>query len=66
MQYRYRPLDATTHLWELFDLIVIDEAHSLVLDASYQSAPFYVMELINEFCARHKAKCKEPVLPAAA
>ena len=60
MQYRYRPLDATTHLWELFDLIVIDEAHSLVLDASYQSAPFYVMELINEFCARHKAAAADP------
>ena len=54
------PLDATTHLWELFDLIVIDEAHSLVLDASYQSAPFYVMELINEFCARHKAAADNP------
>ena len=60
MQYRYRPLDVTTHLWELFDLIVIDEAHSLVLDASYQSAPFYVMELINEFCARHKAAASDP------
>ena len=60
MQHRYRPLDATTHLWELFDLIVIDEAHSLVLDASYQSAPFYVTELINEFCARHKAAAADP------
>ena len=60
MQYHYRPLDATTHLWELFDLIVIDEAHSLVLDASYQSAPFYVMELINEFCARHQAAADDP------
>lgn len=60
MQYRYRPLDATTHLWELFDLIVIDEAHSLVLDASYQSAPFYVTELTNEFCARHKAAAADP------
>lgn len=60
LQYRYRPLDTTTHLWELFDLIVIDEAHSLVLDASYQSAPFYVIELINEFCARHKAAADDP------
>jgi len=60
MQYRYRPLNATTHLWELFDLIVIDEAHFLVLDASYQSAPFYVMELINEFCSRHKAAAADP------
>lgn len=47
LQYRYNPRDITTHLWELFDIIVIDEAHSLVLDATYQSAPFYVRELIK-------------------
>ena len=60
MQYRYRPYDATTHLWELFDIIVIDEVHSLVLDSTYQSAPFYVRELINEFLDRHKWAKKEP------
>lgn len=54
LQYRYHPQDITTHLWELFDLIVIDEAHSLVTDASYQSSPFYVNELIWEFERRHK------------
>ncbi len=59
-QYRYHPQDITTHLWELFDLIVVDEAHSLVTDASYQSAPFHVNELIREFCARHKAAEEDP------
>lgn len=59
-QYIYHPQDILTHLWELFDLIVIDEAHSLVMDASYQSAPFYVNELIREFCARHKAAVEDP------
>lgn len=60
LQYRYQPQNITTHLWELFDLIVIDEAHSLVLDASYQSAPFYVSELIREFIERHKQAEKDP------
>ena len=60
LQYRYYPEDSSTHLWELFDLIVIDEAHSLVTDASYQSSPFYVMELIREFCARHQAAERDP------
>lgn len=59
-QYIHHSQDILTHLWELFDLIVIDEAHSLVMDASYQSAPFCVNELIREFCARHKAAEEDP------
>lgn len=60
MQYRYKPRDCTTPLWDLFDLIVIDEAHALVTDTSYQSAPFYVIELINEYLRRHKAAEDDP------
>lgn len=60
LQYVYHPQDIMTHLWELFDLIVVDEAHSLVTDASYQSAPFYVDNLIREFSARHKAAEADP------
>ena len=60
LQYRYDPRDITTHLWELFDLIVVDEVHSMVLDASYQSAPFYVHELINKFLELHKWADKDP------
>lgn len=52
-QYCYNPEDATTHLWELFDLIVIDEVHSLLLDATYQSAPYYVQRLVEETLDRH-------------
>ena len=59
-QFRYKPKDCTTPLWDLFDLIVIDEAHALVTDASYQSAPFYVIELINEYLRRHKAAEDDP------
>ncbi len=45
----YSPSDTSTHLWELFDMIVVDEAHSLVTDATYQSSPFYTFELINHY-----------------
>ena len=54
LKYVYVSDDVTTHLWELFDIIVIDEYHSIVLDASYQSAPFYIKELIEEFKLRHE------------
>ena len=60
LQYRYDPQNITTHLWELFDIIVIDEAHSLVLDATYQSAPFYVRELIKLYNSRVRSHRKNP------
>ena len=60
MQYRYDPRDITTHLWELFDIIVVDEVHSMVLDATFQSAPFYVQELVNKFLELHKFAEKNP------
>ena len=47
----------TSHLWERFDMIIIDEAHSLLADASYQSSPFYVRRLIEETLAR-SSTCK--------
>lgn len=48
----YDPSDPGTHLWNLFDMIVVDEFHSLVMDASYQSSPFYVNSLIWEIARR--------------
>lgn len=39
--------DDRTHLWDKFDLIVIDEAHSLTTDATFSDAPFYVEQLIR-------------------
>lgn len=44
----YNPSDVTTHLWELFDVIAIDEVHSVVMDATYQDAPFAIKALVNE------------------
>ena len=59
-KYVYSGGDITTHLWELFDIIIIDEVHSVVLDATYQSAPFYIRDLVSEFIKRHELADKEP------
>lgn len=34
-----------THLWNYFDFIILDEAHSLVSDATFTDSPFYVKSL---------------------
>lgn len=50
----YDPSDVTTHLWELFDVIAIDEVHSVVMDATYQDAPFAIKALVNEIILREE------------
>lgn len=40
--------DSTTHLWNHFDIIVFDEAHTIRSDANYQSAPYFTMRLLHE------------------
>lgn len=40
--------DSTTHLWNRFDIIVFDEAHTIRSDANYQSAPYFTMRLLHE------------------
>lgn len=54
---QYHPTNPESHLWERFDMIVIDEAHSLLADASYQSSPFYIRRLIEETLI-HSRTCK--------
>lgn len=36
-----------THIWKYFDFIVVDEAHSLVSDASFADSTFYVWKFID-------------------
>ena len=55
------PVEPCTHPWERFDFIVIDEVHSILADANYQSAPFYVQRLLEEVRAR-SSKCKVIVM----
>ena len=47
LKWSYTPEDPLARPWERFDMIVIDEAHALLADASYQSAPFYVRRLVQ-------------------
>lgn len=61
LQDHYHPLETASHPWERFDMIIVDEVHALVADASYQSAPFYVRRLIEETLSR-SSKCKVIVM----
>ena len=36
-----------SHLWRFFDVIILDEAHSLATDATYSDAPFYVLDFLK-------------------
>lgn len=36
-----------THLWDKFDLIIVDEVHALTSDASFADSPFYVERFIH-------------------
>ena len=56
-RYCYDPRNEVTWLWNKFDLIVIDEAHSLFTDATYQEAPFH----INEMIRRYMSICSEAI-----
>lgn len=61
LQKNYTPFDARSHLWERFDFIVLDEAHSVLADSTYQSAPFYVFRLVNKVineCKKGNCGCK--------
>lgn len=51
----YDPRKVGTHIYNTFDIIVVDEVHSLVLDATYQDAPFYVQELIEDCISTYEA-----------
>jgi len=65
LQNHYIPTNAYTHLWQRFDFIVLDEAHSVLADASYQSAPYYVHSLVNKAHREYKngnSKCKVIVM----
>lgn len=65
LENHYNPANISTHLWQRFDIIVLDEAHSVLSDASYQTAPFYVHKFINEVSKRNQCgetTCKTIVM----
>lgn len=44
---RYKKDDEQTHIWKYFDLIILDEAHSLVTDATFADSPFHVLSFLR-------------------
>lgn len=65
LEKHYRADKAEDFLWNRFDIIVVDEAHAVVADASYQTAPYYVHSLINKTLkmnAAGKTNCKVIVM----
>lgn len=45
----------STHLWNKFDLIFVDEVHSLIADASFADSSFYVERFIHHTLRMNKA-----------
>lgn len=62
MKHHFRPDDAETYLWNFFDIIVIDEVHSLATDATFVDAPFYLLDFIK---AVYRLSNKKTVLMTA-
>lgn len=54
LKKQYSPDDDKTHIWNYFDFIILDEAHSLATDATFADAPFYVHQFLRH--ALHKNK----------
>lgn len=52
----YDPDNPKTHIWNLFDFIVLDEAHSLTADAGFSTAPFYVIQFLK-YAYKKNRKC---------
>lgn len=51
---RYQKDDPTTHIWNYFDFIILDEAHSLATDAVFADAPFYVLQFLARVLDHNK------------
>ena len=56
IKYKYNKDDERTHLWKYFDVVVIDEAHSLAADATLSDAPFYTMTFVTQ--VYRESQCK--------
>lgn len=53
----FSPSDSQTYLWNKFDLIALDECHSLSTDATFANDPFYIEKFIR-FAIKQSSKCK--------
>lgn len=68
LHYVHDPKDPITHIWNKFDTIIVDEVHSLITDATYQSASFSLLSLIKEYLLLYQSQslqecaCKHIIL----
>lgn len=53
---KFKHDDPTTHLWNYFDVIVVDEVHSLATDAIFCDAPFHVLNFLKHVYQNSKVK----------
>lgn len=56
MKNKFIAEDQTTYLWNFFDIIIVDEAHSLATDATFCDAPFYLLDFIKAAHLQSTAK----------
>lgn len=56
MKRMYSIREKSKHLWNLFDVIVVDEAHSLVTDATFADSPFHVLSFLKAAYKNSNAK----------
>lgn len=56
MKHKYVSGKHNTNLWNFFDFIIVDEAHSLATDATYCDAPFYLYEFIKSAYRQGRSK----------
>ena len=54
----YDPEDTTTHIWKYFDFIFLDEAHSVVTDATFADSSFQVWRFMSWILTRKDSKNK--------
>lgn len=54
----YDPEDTKTHIWKYFDYIFLDEAHSIVTDATFADSSFQVWRFMSWVVAQKKYDCK--------
>lgn len=57
LKQRYNPDCESTHIWEFFDFIILDEAHSLSADATFADSPFYVKTFLD-WAEENSKTCK--------
>lgn len=57
LKKRYDLERKDTHIWNYFDFIILDEAHSLSADATFADSPFYVKEFLD-WAENQSSSCK--------